>query len=142
MMNAMVGGLLVATAVSTLLLARAWQAALFHPGGFRAEFFRLQLPRWFLLPGVLLIVALMSLHGSPLQPALRDLVMVLLFMYVFQGLATVHRTVAGKRLSRVWLVVMYGMLLLIPDVILFIACIGMADSLLGSVLQGGGRRPQ
>lgn len=141
MMNAMVGGLLVATAVSTLLLARAWQSALFNPGGFRAEFFRLRLPRWMLLPGVLVIVALMSLNGSPLQPALRDLVMVLLFMYVFQGLATVHRTVAGRRMSRAWLVVTYSMLLLVPDVILFIACIGMADSLLGSLLQsGGGRR--
>lgn len=134
MMNAMVGGMLVATLVTTLLLGRAWQASLFNPGGFRAEFYRLRLPRWLVLPAVLLVAAVIVVHG-PFRPMLRDLVMVILFMYMFQGFSTIHRTVSGKRLSRAWLIIMYGMLLLLPDMILFVACVGLADSMLGALMR-------
>jgi hypothetical protein len=68
---------------------------------------------------------------------LRDLLLVALFMYLFQGIAAVHRTVETRALSSAWLVAMYGLLLLAPQMILFVACLGFADSWMG----GGSNAP-
>ena len=68
---------------------------------------------------------------------LRDLLMVAMFMYLFQGIAAVHRIVATRRFSSAWLVAMYGLLLLLPQMILFVACLGLADSWMG----GGSAAP-
>src|SRR5690606_11833188 len=63
-----------------------------------------------------------------LKAASLDVLVVALFMYLFQGIATVHRTVAARGWSPAWLVVMYAFLLLVPQVVLFVACLGLADS--------------
>jgi len=113
-----------------MLLARSWQSALYNPGGFRQEFFRLRLPRW--LGVVTLVVTALALVKTGLdQGMFRDLVVVLVFLYLFQGVACAHRWIADRGMSSGWLVGMYVLLLIMPQLVLFMACVGMADSWLG-----------
>jgi hypothetical protein len=130
LMNAMMATGLVISLILTVLLARWWQSVLYNPGGFRAEFYRLRLPR--MVGVVTLVVMALALVQTGLdQDMFRDLVVILVFLFLFQGVATVHRTVAARGLSSGWLAGMYVLLLLMPQLVLFIAVIGMADSWLG-----------
>lgn len=129
-LNAMMASALIISVVVTLLIARWWQALLYFPGAFRQEFYLLRLPRW--LAGLALAAILVLLLGQgETQPLLRDLLFLSLMMYLFQGLSAAHRIVAGRKLSRAWLAGMYGLLLLVPKMLLFVACVGMVDSWLG-----------
>lgn len=135
MMNAMMASGLVVSLILTLLLARWWQSLLFNPGAFREEFHALRLPRAML--GVVVAVTVLSLAPLGLDPALfRDLLVILVFLYLFQGVAAVHRTVHQRGWSAGWLAGMYLMLLLLPQMVLFIACIGLADAWLGGPKPG------
>jgi uncharacterized protein YybS (DUF2232 family) len=49
-------------------------------------------------------------------------------LYLFQGLASVHKTVAAKNMPRGWLVMMYVLLLFVPQAVLLVACLGLVDS--------------
>lgn len=137
LMNAMMASGLIVSIVTTVLLARCWQSALFNPGGFRLEFYKLRLPRALTL--VAFICIFLTVIDTGLSPWLfRDLLIILVFMYLFQGLAAVHRTVFLRKLSTAWLFGMYSLLLLMPQMALFLACIGMADSWLGGEKSGQG----
>jgi hypothetical protein len=126
-MNALVAAGLTVSLTITLMAARWWQAYLFNPGGFRREFHALRLPRGLLL-GVLLSIGLVVAgKGSPGSPAM-DIFILMIFLYFFQGLAAAHRLTEARKLSQTWLVVMYVLLLIFPQIILFLACFGMADS--------------
>jgi hypothetical protein len=130
MMNAMMASGLVVSLILTLLLARWWQSLLYNPGGFRAEFYRLRLPRTLGLAAV--VVTVLALADTGLDQTLfRDLLVVMVFLYLFQGVAAMHRTIAERGMSGGWLAGMYVLLLLLPQTALFIACVGMADSWLG-----------
>ncbi|MEJ2760611.1 MAG: DUF2232 domain-containing protein [Gammaproteobacteria bacterium] len=131
MMNAMMASGMVISLVLTVILARWWQAILYNPGGFKAEFYRLRLPRY--LAAATFAVAVLSLVDVGLDKGLfRDLLAVLVFLYLFQGVAAVHRTVSARELSSGWLVGMYVLLLLLPpQTALLIACVGMVDSWMG-----------
>jgi hypothetical protein len=64
-------------------------------------FYGMALPRWL---GALLVVGaapLLVLEGVA-RNWLRDLLFVALLLYLFQGLAAVHRTVAARGLSGLW----------------------------------------
>ena len=127
-MNALVAAGLAVSLVITLLVARWWQAVLFNPGGFRREFHALRLPRA-LLPAVLLsVILVVAGRGNPGSPAM-DFFILLIFLYLFQGLAAAHRLAAARKLSPAWLAGMYVFLLIFPQIILLLACYGMIDSL-------------
>lgn len=136
LLNAMMAAALVVSIVVTLLIARWWQALLFFPGAFRLEFYQLRLPRALAALTLTAILVLLVTEGQT-QSVLRDLLFVSLIMYLFQGVSAVHRMVAGRGMSSAWLAGMYGLLLLVPQMFLFVACIGMVDSWLGGV---SGRR--
>ena len=115
--------------VVTLLFARWWQSLLFNRGGFRDEFYRLRLPAWLTCFTLLLGGLLLIQPGSAIFP-LRDLMTVLMLLYLFQGLSAAHRIVHAKKLNRGWLVITYCLLLL-PQTILVMSCFGMAATWLG-----------
>jgi hypothetical protein len=73
-------------------------------------------------------LGLVTMQGVEAAPAVADLLVVLVFSYLFQGIATVHRTVGSRGMSGAWLVGMYGLLILMPQMFLFLACLGMLDS--------------
>ena len=125
--NAVMAAGLVTSLVVTVLAARWWQSLLFNPGGFRKEFQALRLPRWLLLP-VVAGVIMLSLGQARPGSWIVDVLVLVVFLYLFQGLAMMHRIVAEKKLSPGWLAAMYVILFVLPQFTLFIACLGMVDS--------------
>lgn len=133
------GAGLAMSLTAALLIGRWWQSLLFNPGGFRTEFQGMALPRALALALGLGVLLMFVLEGEA-RNWLRDLLVVALCMYLFQGIAAVHRMVAARGLSSAWLVVMYGLLLLVPQMILFVACLGLADSWMGGGATGPSAR--
>ena len=127
LMNAMTVAGLFVSLVCTVFCARWWQAYLVNKGGFRKEFQSISLPRYLLYP-VLAIIAWMIINESKPGDIVVDILVLLIFVYLFQGLASIHRVVAEKHMSGMWLTGMYIFMFLIPQILLFIACIGMIDS--------------
>lgn len=123
-MTSMVAVALLLNTVIGLLLARWWQAILFNPGGFQAEYYEL---RFFKVLGVLtLVLAVLSMFdlGWPTQVA-RDLLTLVLAIYVFQGVSVAHALVAMKKLHTVWLV---GTYVLVVVLFKLVALVGYVDS--------------
>ncbi len=112
--------------VTALLLARWWQAILYNPGGFAAEFRRLQLPRWL----IAVAVGIVWLAGTWDKVLMVDLMVAAMVVYLFQGLAVVHFLVLRFSGSWFWLVPVYGLLLMLPQFSLMAAAfLGAMDSL-------------
>ena len=128
MINPFIVSFLLISLVTTLLAGRWWQALLFNPGAFKKEFYALRLPRpllYLLLPGALY---LLLLPGGD-TGMVRDLLWLIIILYMFQGISRVHQLVSRRNLSLAWLVTMYVLLvILIPYMIVLVACLGMADS--------------
>jgi Predicted membrane protein (DUF2232) len=127
LMNAIMAAGLFISMVVTLLIARWWQAGLFYPGGFKQEFYSLRLPRWLILAIVFCMVLVVTGHAHPGSIVLEILIL-LIFVYLFQGLASVHRLIAARNLATGWLIGIYVLMFVVPQIILFLACLGMADS--------------
>ncbi len=130
---------IVISLIITALIARWWQALLFNPGEFRKEFYALGLPRILCYPTLIGIFVLLLFKDLELA-IIRDLLIVIVFLYLFQGLSTIHRAIRWRGLSHAWLIVTYTCLLLIPQMVLFMACVGMADSWIGSGKVFGGKK--
>lgn len=127
LLNAMMAAGLLLSLVLTVILARWWQSLLFNPGGFRAEFHHLALPRGLTI-AALVAVAMTLMDTGVYHWFFRDTLIILVFMYLFQGVAVAHRTVARRELSAAWLIGMYVLMLLMPQVALLVACLGMVDA--------------
>ena len=126
--NPLIMSFLVIWVVTVILIGRWWQSRLFYPGAFRKEFYALQLPRSLIYLALLGITVLVLGNASKLLPV-RDLLWLTIIMFLFQGLSSVHRLVQRKNYSSAWLVAMYSFLIILfPHMIVFIACIGMADA--------------
>ncbi len=127
LMNGLVAMAYGAGASVALILARWWQAILYYPGGFHAEFCQLRLPRW-LLPG---LVGMVWLAGYWSKILLADLLLASMAIYLFGGLAVLHAVVSLRNLSGFWLVPVYSLLVLMPQyAIVGLALLGALDSLL------------
>jgi hypothetical protein len=138
LMNAVVASSIVLSLMITVLIARWWQADLFNPGGFGKEFQNFCLPKQLAIPTII-GVGLIFLENQAFVPLIRDLLVVIIVLYLFQGIASVHRTVRQKSLSRNWLVGMYCLLAFLPQVmIILIAWIGMTDSMINRPGLSGG----
>jgi len=88
-----------------LFLARAWQAQLYNPGGFRNEFHALRLGQRLALVS-LGFIALSLLPLGVVSHMAGEIVIVILSLYVIQGLALLHSIVAQRGLHVAWLVVL------------------------------------
>ncbi len=131
LMNAVVASSIAMSLIITVLIARWWQSSLFNPGGFGTEFRAFSLPRQLVLP-LFAGMGLLFIKDLSFAPLLKDLMVIAVVLYLFQGLAAVHRTVKQRQLSRNWLIAMYFLLAFLPQLMLiFVAWIGMTDSLLG-----------
>jgi hypothetical protein len=131
LMNALLASVIVVSLVLTTLMARWWQSVLFNPGGFRDEFAGLKLPEMLLYP-CLAGIGMLLIAGEDKLPVLRDLLIITVFLYLFQGISAIHRTVRKRKLSTAWLVGMYSLLVFLPQMVLFVAFLGMADSWSGN----------
>ncbi|MCB1858261.1 MAG: DUF2232 domain-containing protein [Gammaproteobacteria bacterium] len=125
----MPGGIVVGfvlQSMSSLFLARWWQAALYNPGGFRTEFHNLRMPKLVALAtGVVLVLQLLDIGGL----AVTYLYMLLLAAWFLQGLAVVHALCHKFGLHFAWLVVVYGMLFFaLVYTVTTLAVVGFSDA--------------
>lgn len=110
-------------AVLGLILARAWQAGLYNPGGFREEFHALRLnPRELLLLVVLLAVGYITAHGEVTYLAALPILVA--------GIGLVHGVVGRKGMKGVWLVAFYIMLIILQPMVLIVLVVAVLDTLL------------
>ena len=110
-----------------ILFARWWQSRLFNSGGFRKEFYALRVPK-IVLPIFVVTMILAFSAGDLSQDIFRDILVVLIFMYLIQGLSFVHRTIDKLKLSVSWLIVLYCLLMFVPHMGLIISCLGIVDT--------------
>lgn len=88
-------------AIGGLLLGRYWQAKLYNPGGYQAEFHTLRLPLWYV--AIALGVFFISVSG-PSWVSLMPVILVPLFI---MGVSLVHGVIAMGQLSKQWLMAFY-----------------------------------
>ena len=110
-----------------LFLARWWQAALYNPGGFRAEFLAMK-GHGKLAMATILLVALAALSSGVLAEISWNMVLVLFVLYTFIGTAVLHASFAVMKGSRFMVPFLYLTLVLIPHVMVIIAVIGLTDN--------------
>jgi Predicted membrane protein (DUF2232) len=109
----------------SLMLARWWQALLYNPGGFGAEFRELRL-RSALGYVVFALLAVLAFAKEALWAA--ELLLLLAPLFVLQGLAVVHALANRFGLHRLWLVGFYVLLVVaMPHAEVGVASIGLAD---------------
>lgn len=127
LMNAIMAAMIMLSLILTTLAGRWWQSLLFNPGGFRPEFYALHFPRALCYLTVL-GVGILFVIGEQQKSILVDVLWLVIVLYMFEGLSAIHRVVCQRKLSIVWLGLMYSLLILMPQIILFIACVGLVDS--------------
>ncbi len=126
--TAVLAGSLVLGMVMCLMLARWWQSLLYHPGGFRDEFYGLRLSKISAV-ATLLVLVLATIGGGGLAAYAGDAMAVLLVVYSFVGLALVHAYVAMKQKHVGWLVGLYVLgFIFLPQVMVVLAALGFSDS--------------
>jgi len=111
--------------VLALFIGRWWQALLFNPGGFGAEFrrFRVRPAVGYLALAVLPLALIMDQASWAM-----DLLLLLTPLFFFQGLAIGHGLADALRANRGWLVGLYALLLLfIPHAEILVAAVGWVD---------------
>ncbi len=124
---AMASLILVWTA--SLLLARWWQSLLDEPGGFRTEFTGLKLGKVAAVTGLALFLA-MTYSKLPLM---RELLLVMMSAFLFQGIATVHYLLRTLKSASGWLFFFYAGLALsplVPQVPGFLSMLGALENLI------------
>ncbi|MGQ9659344.1 MAG: hypothetical protein ACUVT0_04460 [Thermochromatium sp.] len=108
----------------SLFLARAWQAQLYNPGGFSAEFKALRVGApvgWLFV--LFLAWGLLAQGGVG-----RDLLPVLGLLLLLQGLAVIHRLRELHHAHQGWLVALYVLLVFfMPQMVLLLISVGLID---------------
>ena len=119
----MLGAGTAMTAALCLLLARYWQAALFNPGGFGAEFRKLRYP---VAASLLLVLATLALSSA--GPQLRAWAMICMIPLTFAGIALVHANAEARGRGTGWLTGFYLLWLIFDPVKLLVVLLAIADS--------------
>lgn len=109
-------------AICLVLVARWWQAVLYNPGGFQQEFhqFRLQ-------PRAAMLLAIIFVLASGGITVLAGWIMYFMVPLLFAGLALAHGLIGLKKLSGLWLIALY-MLLLNPLLAQMLTVAALVDS--------------
>ncbi|OLU24464.1 hypothetical protein BVH03_20410 [Pseudomonas sp. PA15(2017)] len=106
-LTGLLAALLQVVSLLSLMLGRFWQASLYNPGGFGAEFRELRFP-----PMLAMLLLVGMLLGPSLGVEMAMLTPLCSVPLAFAGIALLHGLVAKGRLSKFWLVGMYITLLL------------------------------
>lgn len=110
-----------------LFLARWWQAALYNPGGFKAEYLSMKShPKLAIATLVLIAVAILS--SGTLAEIGWNMLLVMFVLYTFIGTAVLHTCFAAMKGSRFMVPFLYLTLVMIPHVMVIIALCGLTDN--------------
>jgi len=125
LMSGMLAASAVVGATTSVLLARWWQAGLYHPGAFGDEFRALRLGR--VAAGILVVICAAALALPAIL--LDGLAFVALAVYLFQGLAVAHGVAKQRGMGTVWLTGLYIIgLLALPQMVMALALLGVVDA--------------
>lgn len=115
------------TVLISLLIARWWQANLYNPGGFRAEFTPLSLP-WFISLAFLSLALVAGIVGGGMAVFSANLLMPVFMAFVLVGFAVLHALCSVLPSGKFWLAGIYVGLIFVAPMVLLIAVIGLTDS--------------
>lgn len=120
-----IGAMLQLFAIGGLLLGRFWQAKLYNPDGFKAEFHTLRLPYWYV--AIALGVFFIGVSDSSFV-SLMPVILVPLFI---MGISLVHGVIAMKQLSTQWLMAFYiSLLFFLPYMYALLILVALLDALM------------
>lgn len=126
MTGAIVAGI-VFSSIIVLFIARYMQAVMYNPGGFETEFRELKVGQW---PAFVVLAAVLFSMVSTL-PFAREMILLVMILYFFQGIAIVHALAKIKNWHPVGLVAIYaGLLVLTVPFGLMLAGLGLIDTFL------------
>jgi len=111
--------------VLCVLLARYWQAWLYNPGGFASEFRQLYLPPVGALTLVLVAVLVVALGAQ-----YRYWAGILAVPLVFAGFGLVHAYAKWRGKGSAWLMLFYGLWLLLDPLKWLLVLVAVTDSLI------------
>ncbi len=110
-----------------LFLARWWQATLYNPGGFRAEFLELRLhPQFAFMTLIVLAIALTT--SGMVAEVCWNIVVLLFVLYTIAGTAALHASFANMKSGRFMVPFLYITLVMIPHVAIAVALFGLGDT--------------
>ncbi|OOZ34768.1 DUF2232 domain-containing protein [Solemya velesiana gill symbiont] len=113
--------------MASLFMARWWQAMLYNPGGFKAEFHQLRMPR--ILAIITLLVLLFQTGVADLGAFADYVAMLLLAAWFLQGLSLAHGVLGKLGANSGWLVGIYFLLVFaMPHAVTALAAAGFADA--------------
>ncbi|WP_026002025.1 hypothetical protein [Vreelandella stevensii] len=115
------GLVVLLAAIICLALARSWQAGLYNPGGFRAEFHALRLS-----PRELVVLVVLGVAGMALGA--QALAMLCWVPLLIAGIALVHGFIGIKGMNGLWLVAFYVLLITTWPTILIVLLLGLIDT--------------
>ena len=121
-MLSVIGAVYMFLSIVLLMLARWMQAVLYNPGGFKQEFHNLRVEQKVAL--ALIVIMLLSSLGIVVPEAW---VLYFVLPLLFSGIALTHAVVAKKKLSSMWLVTFY-ILLMLPVVVQILVLLALVDS--------------
>jgi len=111
--------------ILSLIIARNWQALLFNPGGFGKEFREIRIGKQASI-GFFAGIALTAFSNNQL---INDLIVVVITVFMFQGLSVIHALVKTNKMSNGWLVVLYILLfILLVPMFFMLSIIGAIDN--------------
>jgi len=117
-------GMMIGSVVS-LLLGRWWQAGLYNPGGFAEEFNALRLGK--VLASITIVMLVISFIAD--AELVTMLALVLMGIYLIQGLALIHGVIEQKQINKAWLFGLYFMIFLLPQLVVFpLTVFGLTDA--------------
>lgn len=110
-----------------LLLARWWQANLYNPGGFRAEYLSLRMPSRFTITTIVVFL-IASLAGGVISEVAWNIGIILFMLYSFIGTAIAHALISTTKIKHFLLPFFYMLIFVVPHVVLPVAIIGLSDT--------------
>lgn len=113
--------------IFALFLARWWQAELYNPGGFRAEYLDIATSSRLAL-GSIALAGLAALSTGMIAEVTSNLSILAFVLYTFVGTAVAHNILSALKQSRYVIFGFYLTLFLIPHLLIPVALVGVCDA--------------
>ncbi len=111
--------------ISMVLLARWWQTRLYDMTPFSTEFQAIALGNS--LAGLMALMLVLVLF-MPEQSLIQDALGVLSLVFMLQGLALIHFWQSVKNVSKGWLILIYVLLGVLPQMMMMVATLGWLEN--------------
>lgn len=125
MTGTMAAGLSFA-ALTCVILGRWLQALLVNPGGLRKDFYALRLNRVVSLLAIA-VVGVATLKLGVLSNLALQWSLIAVVPFLFVGLAVMHASLANLKAAKGWLIALYVLMSLLPQVLLMVVLVGVLD---------------